>query len=163
MALFIITPTLGWTWPSLVPIAIAVASGYGYKKLTDTGEHAWLRGRLTREMETLRRVSVPLDEVLADVVGEEVGRDDLLIFERGEIRLIFRRDPRGKFFVEVLGPRQTPAAYLVEEGEKFARELAQEFVYSRVVHEMEARGINVVQERTEEETGDILLEVRRWR
>ncbi|HUT23188.1 MAG TPA: hypothetical protein VM492_02470 [Sumerlaeia bacterium] len=163
MALYIIVPTLGWTWPSLVPIAIAVASGYGYKKLTDTGQNAWLRGRLTREMEALRRVSVPLDEIVADLVGEEVGRDDLLIFERDEIRLIFRRDARGKLFVEVLGPRQTSAAYLAEEAEEFARELVQEFVYSRVVHEMEARGINVVQERTEEETGDILLEVRRWR
>ncbi len=65
MSLFIITPTLGWTWPSLVPIAIAVASGYGYKKLTDTDQSAWLRGRLTTEMENLRRVSVPIDELVA--------------------------------------------------------------------------------------------------
>ena len=47
MALFMITPLLGWSWPSLLPIAIAVASGYGYKKLTGVGEEDWLRGRLT--------------------------------------------------------------------------------------------------------------------
>ena len=99
MALYMITPMLGWTWPSLLPIAVAVAAGYGYKKLTDTGENAWLRGRLTTEMENLRRVSVPIDEIVSDVVGEEVGRDQRLIFEKDDYRLIFRRDMRGKFFV----------------------------------------------------------------
>jgi len=163
MALYLITPLMGWTWPSLLPVAIAVAAGYGYKKLTGIDEKAWLRGRLSREMENLKRVSLPIDELIADVVGEEVGRDQRLVFKKDDYRLIFRRDPEGHFFVDVLGPRQIPSRTLREEALAFARELVQQFVYNRVVREMEARGIHVLQETTEEETGDIILEARRWR
>ena len=163
MALYLITPLMGWTWPSLLPVAIAGAAGYGYQKLTGIDEKAWLRGRLTREMENLKRVSLPIDELIADVVGEEVGRDQRLVFKKDDYRLIFRRDAEGHFFVDVLGPRVVPSRTLREEALAFARELVQQFVYNRVVREMEARGIHVLQETTEEETGDIILEARRWR
>lgn len=69
--LFIITPTLGWTWPSLLPIALAIAATHGFKKLTSSDENSWMRGRLTREMEKFRRVSVPVDD-LVERVGESV-------------------------------------------------------------------------------------------
>ena len=121
-----------------------------------------VRGRLTLEMENLRRVSVPIDELVEDVIGEEIGRDDRLIFEKDDFRLIFRRDPRGKFFVDVLGPTTSTARILREEALRFARDLVREFAYNRVVQEMEARGINVVNEQVEEESGDIVLEARRW-
>ena len=163
MALYVIAPTLGWSWPSLIPVAIAAAAGYGYKKLTDQDEKAWLRGRLTRELENLRLVSVPIDELVADAIGEEIGRDERLIFKKDDFRLIFRRDVRGKFFVDVLAPRTVYRKKIQAEAQAFARELVQEFVYNRVVSEMEARGINVVGEKVEEESGDIVLQARRWR
>jgi hypothetical protein len=158
----VVVPLLGWSWPSLLPIAVAAAAGFGYKRLSGMDEKAWLRGRLTKHLEQLRRVSIPLDEVIADVVGEEVGRDERLVFERDELRLIFRRDPRGKFFVDVLGPRSASALLLRREAEAFANSLVKEFVYNRVMREMEARGINVVKETVEAESGDIVLEARRW-
>ena len=160
--LFFITPVVGWSWPSLLPVAIAVAAGYGYKKLTDMGENGWLRGELTNLIENQRKVSVPVDETLHEAVSDEVGRDDSLIFERDDIRLIFRRDARGKFFVEVIGPKATPAMVLQREAETFARGLVQSFVYNRVMRELELRGINVTNETVDEETGDIILEMRRW-
>ncbi|HNY28408.1 MAG TPA: hypothetical protein PLA90_03365 [Candidatus Sumerlaeota bacterium] len=160
--IFVISPLIGWTWPSLVPIALAVASGIGYKKLTDPSQNGWLRGELTEKLEQLRLVSVPIDELIADVVGDELGRDERLIFEKDDFRLIFRRDTRGKFFVDVLGPKTTSASRLRSEAMAFASELAQEFVYNRVVREMEARGLNVVTEKVEEESGDIVLELRKW-
>jgi hypothetical protein len=163
MALYIVVPTLGWTWPSLLPLAIAAAAGYGYKKLTDTDQSAWLRGRLTTEMENRRRVSVPIDELVGDVIGEEVGRDERLLFERDDYRLIFRRDPRGKFFVDVLGPKTAAARDMREEAMAFARDLTQEFVYNRLVQEMETRGLNIVKEHVENESGDIVLDIRKWR
>jgi hypothetical protein len=161
--IFVISPLLGWTWPSLVPLAIAAAAGLGYKQLTRTDEKGWARGKLTREMENLRIVSVPVDELVADVVAEEVGRDERLIFERDDYRLIFRRDPRGKFFTDVMGPKITPAQTLRNEALAFAQELVQEFVYNRVMREMEERGINIVEESVDTESGDIILEARRWK
>jgi hypothetical protein len=161
--IFVIAPILGWSWPALTPFAIAAAAGLGYKQLTRTDESGWLRGKLTKEMENLRIVSVPVDELIADVVGEEVGRDERLIFERDDSRLIFKRDPRGKFFIDVLGPKDIPAKTLREEAETFAQELVQEFVYNRVMREMEERGINITEETVDDETGDIVLEARRWK
>lgn len=162
MPLFFITPVLGWAWPSLVPLAVTVAAGYGYKRLTDTGEKGWMKGKLTREIENLKLVSVPLDDLIADVVGEEVGRDERLIFEREDSRLIFRRDTRGKFFVDALGPKSKMSKVLRQEALAFARDLAQEFVYNRVQQELAARGLNTVAEEVEQDSGDIVLEVRRW-
>lgn len=162
MPIFVITPLLGWAWPSLAPLVVAVASGYGYKKLTDPTDKGWLRGKLTAELENLRRVSLPIDEVMREAVGDEVGRDERLVFEKDDYRLIFRRDIRGKFFVEVLGPVHVPANVLRKEALDFARELVQQFVYNRVVREMENRGLTVVDE-TVEESGDIEIQTRRYR
>lgn len=161
--LIIVTPMMGWTWPVLLPIAVAAASAYGFRQLTGNDASAWLRGELTRRMENLRRVSVPIDEIIADVVGEEVGRDERIVFERDNLRLIFGRDPRGKFFVDVLGPIEAPTKYLREQGQLFAHDLVQSFVYNRVAKELEARGLNITQETVDEDSGDILLEMRRWR
>lgn len=163
MPIFVITPLIGWSLPALTPLILAAGAAYGYKRLTGRGENDWLMGRLTREMETMRKVSLPLDEVVTDVVGEEVGRDERLVFEKDALRLIFRRNARGKFFVDVLGPRNRTERSLQKEARQFADELVRQFVYSRVVTEMEERGLNVVAEQVEEESGDIILDLRRWR
>lgn len=163
MPLIIITPLIGWAWPSLIPLALAAASVYGYRRLTGANEGAWMRGHLTTKMENLRRVTLPLDELMKDVVGEELGRDERLVFEKDEMRLVFRRDARSKFFVEVVGPRETPTSLLRKEAMAFAQELVQQFVYDRVTKEMEARGISVVGEEVKEENGSIEIQARRWR
>ncbi len=162
MALYVVVPTLGWSWPTLLPYAVAVAAGYGYQKLTRQDDKGWMRGRLTKELENLRIVSVPIDDLVADVVGEEVGRDERLVFEKEDFRLVFRRDARGKFFVDALGPRTTVRNLLRKEAMNFAQALTQEFVFNRLVTEMEARGLNIIQENVDEETGEIVLEARRW-
>lgn len=163
MVIFTITPMLGWTWPALLPLVIAVAAGKGYEKLTGAGEDAWLRGRLTRELESLRKVSVPVDELLKDLIGEEIGRDEQLVFTKDDVRLIFRRDAHGQFFVDVLGPRERSLVSLRQEGRDFAAALVQQFSYNRVMKEMENRGIQLVQEEVDAQSGDITLEVRRYR
>lgn len=161
MALFFITPMLGVSWPSLFPLIIAAAAGYGYKQLTDP-EKGWLRGKLTREMEQLRRIQIPVEAIVEEAVGEVVNRDERLVFEKDDYRLIFKRDAKNRFAVEVLGPRDTPAAVLEREARAFVEELTQQFVYHRLTVEMEARGLNVVQEEIDAE-GDIVLDLKRYR
>ncbi|NQU43340.1 hypothetical protein HQ520_08640 [bacterium] len=162
-AIFVISPILGWSWPALLPLMLAVASGYGYKRLTTTDESGWLQGRLTAQLENLRRVSVPVNETVEDAVADEIGRDERLVFERGETRLVFRKDERGKFFIDILGPKELSALELRREAEQIVGELVQQFVYNRVARDLEERGLNIVEERVEEETGDIVIETRRSR
>ncbi|HBF33311.1 TPA: hypothetical protein DDW35_01980 [Candidatus Sumerlaeota bacterium] len=163
MALYLITPLMGWTWPSLLPLVLAVAAGKGYQKLTSTGDDAWLKGRITREIESMRKVSVPVDELVEGLIGEEVGRDERLIFEKDDTRLIFRRDTAGKFFVDILGPKERSARALRDEALAFVGDLVQQFSYNRVLKEMDSRGIQLVQENVDTESGDIILEVKRYR
>jgi hypothetical protein len=163
MFFFVISPLVGWSLPALLPFVVAAAAGCGYKELTRTDSKGLLRSRLTRELENLDIVSIPLEEIVEESVGDEIARDDRIVFEHGKFRLVFRRDARGKFFVDALGPKTTPRTQLIEEAKKFAQEIVQQFVYDRVTRELDVRGIHMVSEEVEEKTGDIVLEMRRYR
>ncbi|MCX7766715.1 MAG: hypothetical protein N2246_08455, partial [Candidatus Sumerlaeia bacterium] len=154
MPLIIITPIIGWSWPALVPIITAAAGYLGFVKLTGDKESDWLRGKLTKEMETLRTVQLPLDEVITDVVSEEIGREERLNFRKDDIILSFRKDVRGKFIIEVIGPKTKTAKELQELGENFARQLIQLFAHHRIARELDRRGVQVIEETTNE-NGDI--------
>lgn len=160
-ALIVLTPTVGWAMPLLWPVLLGTAGALGYRLYTSQADDAPLRGRLTKEMNALQVVTLPLDQVLKDVVAEEVGRDEVLRFTRDDVVLLFRRDPRGKFSVEVMGPVSRTRLDLEQLGLEFASTLVQQFAYNRVAREMELRGSNIVGEEVNE-NGDIVLKLRRW-
>ena len=108
----------------------------------------------------MRKVSVPVDELVEGLIGEEIGRDERLVFQNDNTRLIFRRDAEGKFFVDILGPKERTARELRNEALAFVSDLVQQFSYNRVLKEMESRGIQLVQENVDAESGDIILEVK---
>ena len=162
MSLFIIIPTIGWAWPAVAPIVTAAAAAMGYKKLTDRGPDGWLRGRLTKSLENIRRVSVSLDSVLTEVISEDLGSEERMAFERDDFILVFRKDARGKFYVDVSGPRDQSAVNLKVRGEEFAREIIKKFAYHKMVQEIERRGAVVVDEEVKE-NGDIVIRSRQWR
>lgn len=160
--IFVITPSVGWAFPLLWPILMSTAGALGYKLFTSAADDAPLRGKLSAEMKKLRTVQLALDEVVTGVVADEVGRDQVLRFVRDDITLVFRRDARGKFFVEVMGPQTRSAEELRKLGTEFASTLVQQFAYHRVVSELAKRGAHVVGERVDAE-GNIELELRRWK
>lgn len=159
--IYVLTPTVGWALPLLWPIVMSTAGAMGYKLYTSAADDALLRGKLTREMMKLRSVQLPLDQVVKDMVADEVGREEVLRFVKDEITVIFKRDVRGKFLVEVMGPVEKTKLELERIGMEFASTLVQQFAYNRMVQEMERRGGNIVQEERNEQ-GDIVLTVRRW-
>ena len=105
--MLVVLPTLGWSWPALVPIAGAAAAGLGYKFFSEP--KGILRGRLTRRLENMQRELLPLDKMLTEVIADELGNEERLNFERDDLILVFRKDARGKFFVEVAGPKPIPS------------------------------------------------------
>ena len=160
--IFVLTPTVGWSFPLLWPILMSTAAALGYKVYTSNTDDAPLRGKLTAKLKHQRIVNLCLDELITGVVAEEVGRDQILRFGRDDIILVFKRDPRGKFSIQVMGPDSNAPERLRAIGVEFAYELIQQFAYHRVVSEMEKRGINVVEERVDEQ-GNIVLQMRRWK
>ena len=160
-ALIVLTPTVGWAIPLLWPFLLSTAGAMGYKAYTSQADDAALRGKLTREMNALQIVTLPLDRVIQDVVSDEVGREEVLRFSKDDIVLLFKRDVRGKFAIQVMGPESRTRLELEQIGMEFATTLVQQFAYNRIAQEMERRGANVVSEEVNE-NGDIVLKLRRW-
>jgi hypothetical protein len=160
--LFVLTPTVGWSMPLLWPILLSTAGALGFKLFTSTADDAPLRGRLTSTLKKMRTVRLDLDELVTGVVAEEVGRDEVLRFVRDDVTLVFKRDARGKFSIEVMAPAKYKPAELRAIGLQFALGLVQQFAYHRITTEMERRGANIVAEHVEED-GTIVLDMRRWK
>ena len=159
--IFFLAPVIGWSWPALAPILTAAAAAMGYKKLTEGGSNGWLRGKLTKKLENLRRETVALDSVLTEVIAEDLGTEERMAFQRDDILLIFRKDTRGKFFIDVSGPRKLTGNNLRIRGEEFARELVKKFAYHKMVEQIERRGATIVEEELRD-NGDIVLQTRQW-
>lgn len=159
--LIFITPMIGWSLPALVPIATAVAGYLGFKNLTARGDGAWAQGELEQKLRNQRIVSIPLQTEAVEPVSEELKRDEFLTFQRDDLTLIFRKDERGRFHVDVMGPTSRSAQELQGIGTEFAVNLIQEFAHSRLVRELDRKGITVVDEERAE-NGDIILRTRKW-
>lgn len=160
--IFVLTPMIGWTWPALVPILSATAAALGYKSVTDGALKQVLKGRLTEKMENIRRETITMDSVLAEVISEEIGNEQRLAFKRDDFLLVFRKDGRGKFFIDVSGPRELTALNLKIRGEEFARELVKKFAYHKMVEQIQRRGATIVEEEIKAD-GSSVLKCRQWR
>jgi len=159
--IIIITPILGWTWVMLSPLVMATAGALGYKALTGDTLNDWLQKELANELKNLRKVRVPLEEVAADIVAEEMGREERLDFTKNNIVLTFRKDAHGKFFVEVTGPKTLTMPELLNMGDEFARTIVQQFSHHRIARELDMRGVHIVGEEVAE-NGDIIIQTRKW-
>ncbi|MFH0793432.1 MAG: DUF1257 domain-containing protein [bacterium] len=162
MSLIVVTVATGWTWPALAPIVLATAGVMGFRILTKDMLQQRTKSQIERRMEKRRTVTLPLDQQVSEPVSAEVDREERLAFEKDKIVLIFRKDVRGKFIVEVEGDREQTRMELRYLGEEFARTIIQQFAHHRVAQELEQRGILVVEEEVNEE-GDIVLRTRRWK
>jgi len=158
---FILTPTIGWATPLIWPLVLTVAGALGYKQLTSTADDAVLRGELNKQLNSLRTAKLTLDEVVTNIVAEEVAREQVLRFIKGDVILVFKRDSRGKFSIEVSGPDTMTTRQLKAIGFEFAQTVVQQFAYNKMAAEMERRGANVIGEEVNE-NGDIVLKLRRW-
>lgn len=159
--IYVLTPIVGWTWPALVPLLGATAAALGYQALTEPGKPV-LKGRLTKKLEEIKRVTMPLDSMLTDVISEDLGVEERMTFKDGDIRLVFRKDAKGKFFVEVSGPHKFTGTQLQIRAEDFAREIIRKFAYHKMVEQIERRGATVVEESVEDD-GRIVVKSRQWR
>jgi len=161
--LILIAPIVGWTLPALTPILTAAAGYLGFKHFTARGEGAWAQGELEQRLRTQRIVTVPLRSETVEPVSEEMKRDEFLTFRREEddVTLVFRKDERGRFHVDVIGQTSRSALDLTAIGEEFALTLIQEFAHSRLVRELDRKGITVIEEERAE-NGDLILRTRKW-
>lgn len=162
--IYILTPTVGWAWPALAPIVGSAAAALGYEILDPDGRIKVLpqKSLMQRKADQLRWVTLSLDEVVADVVSEELGNEERLSFQRDDFRLVFRKDAAGKFFIDVVGPKEKTVLDLRIRGEEFAREVVKKFAYHKMIEQIERRGATVIDEQVQT-NGEVHLKARQWR
>jgi hypothetical protein len=161
MPLIVIAPVLGWSFVILSPLITAAAGALGYAVLSGKNHNDWMQRELTDSIRNFRKVKLPLEDYITDVVSEEIGREERLDFKKDNIVLTFRKDALGKFFIEVTGPRKTSAFELRAMGDEFARKIIQQFSHHKVAKELDQRGVHIVGEEVNE-NGDIILHTRKW-
>lgn len=161
MPIIVLLPTLGWSWPVLVPILSAAAGYLGYMKYTDPRPNASLKGKFSQQQRNKRTIKIPLTSYIEELVGEELGREEEVIFEKDGIIIVFRKNVRGKFEIQVIGPASTYTKELEEIGRNFALSIVQQFAHSKIARELESRGVHIVNEEVNE-NGEIVLDVRKW-
>jgi hypothetical protein len=168
--IYIVLPTVGWSWPALLPVAVIAAAKIGYDMVSDPEKaRVPTLDRVKRRLRDTQVVSVPLRDLVAEngvelniepIVGE-LASDQMLTFQRGDRTLIFLKDETGTFRVDLLAPASVSRKALRAEAKEFATELVQSFAVNRVVSELEKTSTNVVQEERKQD-GDIVLRLRRW-
>jgi len=159
--IIIVTPSMGWSWPALTPIIVATAGAMGYGVLSKNVASRRVRSKLEQKLLNRRTVEIALESHLKDVVAEQLGHEEELLFEREDLTLAFGHDVRGKFRIRVTGPKERALADLRVVGDQFARELIQQFAYHRIARELDRRGVQVDEETVDEE-GNMILQARRW-
>lgn len=164
-SIFLITPTVGWATPLIWPVVIAAAGAMGYKQLTSAEDDAVLRGELNAELNSVRTITIPINETIREQVTNsvegEVGRDRTLRFHKDGITVSFKRDLRGKFSIQVTAAETCTRREMEHRGMEFLETIIQQFSYNKMAQEMERRGANIVGEEVNE-NGDIVLKLRRW-
>lgn len=159
--IFMMTPVCGWNLPLLAPILIATAGAMGYRRLTALPARKRMQGKLEKQLQNKRTIELNLEDYLKGVVSEQLDHEEEIQFEKDDLVLAFGHDVRGRFFIRVTGPKDRTTAELRYLGEEFALAVIQQFAYNRIASELDRRGVQVVEETTDEE-GNIVLRTRRW-
>jgi hypothetical protein len=164
-----LTPAAGFAWPALLPAALLAASHLGYQWVEDPKKSGLpVLNALKRKLLQTRLVTLDLRQELAnrekpinvEVVEEELQSDQQMVWTRDEVTLIFRKDARGRFFIDAMGPAKMTDKELKARASEFAREMVRNFAVNRVVQELEKANVAVVDEKIEE--GDVVIKLRRW-
>jgi hypothetical protein len=146
----VLTPVVIAAWPVLAAAIAAAATGAGF--------------RVVRKQEAARpaapKTSVALEVEGAEVVAEGLRVEQEMAVEKEGVRVVFRRDARGRLETCVEGHGRSKDE-LRAIGEDLAGRVVQQVVYRRLKEEMAARGFATL---AEEEGPDaaIRLHVRRY-
>ena len=153
-AVCILTPVVIMAWPAFSAAVVAAASSLGYQVATEVNRE--------RPGEAVRKEAgaVQLEIERSEVVTNQLGRDQRIAVSRGGVTVTFSRDARGKASLCVTGNGQRNEE-LQALGEELSQAVVQQYVYQKLMGEMQARGFNVVEEEVNEDRS-IRLKVRHW-
>ena len=156
-AVVILTPIVIATWPAFSSAVVAAAASMGFQLAT---EKKGILSGLFGTNKTSESSSVDLEIDRSEVVTGALGRDQAISVTREGVTVKFSRDARGKAGLCVTGHGHSDDE-LRAIGEEMSKAVVQQYVYQKLMGEMQARGFNVIEEEVSEDRS-IRLKVRHW-
>jgi hypothetical protein len=140
-AVIVVTPLVIGSWPIITAAITAAISTMGFSVVQSAA-----RGHGQAQARTREEIEVDDSEIL----GQAGGLRQELVVEREGLRAVFTRDERGalKLCLEGAGFSK---GQLREIGEELIGRVTQQFVYHRLMTELNERHMNVVDEEVAED------------
>jgi hypothetical protein len=153
-AVCILAPVVVAAWPAFSAAVVAAAGSLGYA----ISEEAV--SRLTGNDCPAAPETVQLEIPQSEIVTGGLGRDQRISVVRDGITVTFSRDARGRAAVCVTGTGQSESELRLA-GEELSRCVVQQYVYQRLMQEVQSRGYLVVDENRDQ-NGAIHMRIRHW-
>jgi hypothetical protein len=147
----VLAPIIIANWPMISAAVGAAVGTMGFAMLRK--EEA-----VTQRTATKTREEIEVDN--SEILPSTTGAEEQIVVEREGVRAIFTRDARGALRVCMEGTRQSRSE-LRRLGQELIDRVTQQYVYHRVVTELKARNMTIVDEEvTEDRT--VKIRVRSW-
>jgi len=140
-------------WPVISAAAVSVMAALGYAAVSTSVDVA-VQERVGVDN------SVEIEVENSQEVGDSLGREEELVFTKEDITVNFKRDIRGRLKVCVTGDSH-PKSELKQMGEELANKVIQQYVYNRVVSELDSTDFSIVEQEVDEDE-TIKIKLRAW-
>jgi len=147
----VLAPIIIGSWPAITAAVTAAVGTLGFATVRGVeGVH--------RKTDTKVREEIEVDN--SEILQAAAGAGEELVVEREGLRAIFTRDARGTLKVCMEGVGYTKPQ-LRQIGQELIDRVTQQYVYHRIVTELQAKNMNIVEEEvTEDRT--VKIRVRSW-
>ena len=151
----ILTPVVIAAWPAFSAAVVAASASLGYQVAAGAVD-------LAKNPKTADKSSrnIQLEIENSEVVTNQLSRDQRITVTKGGVTITFSRDVRGKASLCVTGEGHSKEE-LQAMGQELSQAVVQQYVYQKLMSEMQARGFNVIEEETNADRS-IRLKVRHW-
>jgi hypothetical protein len=151
----ILTPVVIAAWPAFSAAVVAAAASLGYQVASGATD---LAKSAASDQTASRKVQLEIEN--SEVVTNQLGREQKILVTKGGVTITFSRDARGKAALCVTGQGHSQEE-LRALGEELSQAVVQQYVYQKLMSEMQARGFNVIEEENNADRS-IRLKVRHW-
>ena len=147
----VLAPIIIANWPMITAAVGAAVGTMGFAMVRR--EEA-----ITQRTATKTREEIEVDN--SEILPSALGAEEEIVVEREGLRAVFTRDARGSLRVCMEGTGQSRSE-LRRLGQELIDRVTQQYVYHRVVTELKARNMTIVDEEvTEDRT--VKIRVRSW-
>jgi len=147
----VLAPIIIANWP-MISAAVGAAVGTMGFAMVRKEEAA------TQRAATKTREEIEVDS--SEILPSTTGAEEQIVVEREGVRAVFTRDARGALRVCMEGTNQSRSE-LRRLGQELIDRVTQQYVYHRVVTELKARNMTIVDEEVAEDR-TVKIRVRSW-